>query len=215
MTLARSLISIMALSAAAAVFTGCDNVPKKKYQDLEKEAMQIRERNEQLERQLADAETEKARLQNELDGVKANAAQVSTVPPSGVSPTGSDSSGQPGDQVISIAGDVLFSSGSTTIKNDAKKILDKVADELNGRYSGNRIRIAGHTDTDPLRKTKTKFTDNENLSAQRALAVERYLSSKGVDSKRMYSAAFGSDAPRGSKKDSRRVEIVILAAGNS
>lgn len=210
MTLARVALSALALCVAAAGFGGCDNVPKKKYDELAKEASQLRERNEQVEKQLADAESEKMRLQQELDGVKANAAQVSTVPAGG-----DGMGGGPGDRVISIAGDVLFSSGSATIKADAKKILDKIASELNGAYAGNKVRIAGHTDSDPLKKTKSKWTDNENLSVQRALAVERYLASKGVDSRRMYSAGYGADMPKGSKKDSRRVEIVIIAGGNS
>jgi outer membrane protein OmpA-like peptidoglycan-associated protein len=43
------------------------------------------------------------------------------------------------------------------------------------------------------------------------MAVESYLAGKGVDQDRMYAAAFGTSNPRASKKESRRVEIVILA----
>jgi len=72
------------------------------------------------------------------------------------------------------------------------------------------VRIEGYTDTDKLVKTKAKWHTNENLSAARALAVEGYLVSKGVDNDKAYSAAFGPSKPRATKKDSRRVEIVIL-----
>lgn len=206
----KLMLALSALTLPA--FVGCKSVSQDQYKALEQEASQLRERNQMVEKQLADAEAEKVRLQQELDTARADAAKVTDVPVGG---DGGATSGSPGDRVISIAGDVLFSSGSATIKNDAKRVLDRIADELNSSYASNRIRIAGHSDSTPLRKTKDKWTDNENLSGQRALAVERYLATKGVDAKRMYSAAFGADDPKGSKNASRRVEIVILAQGNS
>jgi outer membrane protein OmpA-like peptidoglycan-associated protein len=115
-----------------------------------------------------------------------------------------------GDLVVEVAGDVLFDSGSIVLKSSAKRTLDQVARRISNDYSGNTVRVEGHTDTDPIKKTKSKYQDNEELSAQRALAVERYLVSKGVASRRIYSAAFGPSKPKGTKKASRRVEIVIL-----
>ena len=81
---------------------------------------------------------------------------------------------------------------------------------LKSSYSNNEIRVEGYTDGDKLVKTKAKWGTNENLSAARALAVETYLVGKGIDNDRIYSAAFGPSKPKGTKKDSRRVEIVIL-----
>lgn len=115
-----------------------------------------------------------------------------------------------GDLVVEVAGDVLFDSGSITLKSSAKKTLDQVARRIKGDYASHTVRVEGYTDSDPLKKTKDKYKDNEELSAQRALAVERYLVSKGVASSTVYSAAFGPANSKGSKKASRRVEIVIL-----
>lgn len=115
-----------------------------------------------------------------------------------------------GDLVVEVAGDVLFDSGSITLKATAKRTLDQVARRIQSDYSSHTIRVEGYTDSDPIRKQKDKYKDNEELSAQRALAVERYLVSKGVPSSTVYSAAFGSAKSKGSKKASRRVEIVIL-----
>ena len=42
------------------------------------------------------------------------------------------------------------------------------------------------------------------------MAVEAYLVSRGLANDRVYSAAFGPSNPKGNKKDSRRVEIVIV-----
>ena len=50
----------------------------------------------------------------------------------------------------------------------------------------------------------------EKLNSERALAVEDYLASKGLDKDRMYISGYGPAKPRSSKKDSRRVEIVIM-----
>lgn len=115
-----------------------------------------------------------------------------------------------GDLVVEVAGDVLFDSGSIVLKATAKRTLDQVARRINSDFSGNIVRVEGHTDSDPIKKQKAKYKDNEQLSAERALAVERYLVDKGVSSGQIYSAAFGSAKPKGSKKESRRVEIVIL-----
>jgi chemotaxis protein MotB len=116
------------------------------------------------------------------------------------------------DLVVEVAGDVLFDSGSIVLKPTAKRTLDQVARRIMSDYSSNTIRVEGYTDTDPLKKQKGKYKDNEELSAERALAVERYLVGRGVASSRVYSAAFGPAKPKGSKKASRRVEIVILNA---
>lgn len=117
-----------------------------------------------------------------------------------------------GDLVVEVAGDVLFDSGSVTLKPTAKKTLDQVARRIGSDFAGNVIRVEGHTDSDPIKKQKGKYKDNEELSAERALAVERYLVGRGVSSGQIYAAAFGPANPKGSKKESRRVEIVILNA---
>ncbi len=117
-----------------------------------------------------------------------------------------------GDLVVEVAGDVLFDSGSVTLKPSAKKTLDQVARRINSDFAGNIVRVEGHTDSDPIKKQKGKYKDNEELSAERALAVERYLVGRGVPSSQIYAAAFGPANPKGSKKESRRVEIVILNA---
>src|SRR5690606_20701045 len=110
-----------------------------------------------------------------------------------------------GEIVVGVAGDVLFASGSNTLRNDAKSTLDQVAQVIKSTYTGNEVRVEGYTDSDKLVKTKEKWGTNENLSAARALAVEAYLVGKGVDNDRIYSAAFGPSKPKATKKDSRRV----------
>jgi chemotaxis protein MotB len=113
-----------------------------------------------------------------------------------------------GEVTASLDSDVLFDSGKTTLKPTARQSLDKVAAVLNSTYGGRSIRIAGHTDTDPIRKSG--FKSNYHLGFERAFAVREYLISKGVPSNRIHLASFGPDLPRGSKAQSRRVEIVVV-----
>ena len=112
------------------------------------------------------------------------------------------------DVVIEVAGDVLFDSGSVKLKASARKTLDQVAQALKSNFAGHTIRVEGHTDSDPIRKSKWK--SNEHLSFERARSVEQYLTSKGVSSKRLYAAAFGPNKPKATKAQSRRVEIIVL-----
>lgn len=207
-TLAFTLVS-----AASLVLGGCAN-RKATLADLEAENQELRDRNALVEQALNDAEARNAALQSENSDLR---NQLASGPidsgSTGFEGTGAQVSTRNQDIVVTVAGDVLFASGSADLRQNAKATLDQIAGVLTSSYAGQRIEIAGHTDTDPMRKTKGKWQDNENLSAQRALAVERYLGSRGVNRDLMHISGFGPAQPRGSKQDSRRVEIIVLASG--
>lgn len=174
------------------------------------ENSELRGRIESLEQALRDCDAQKAGLEQQLASMPAVDNSQFNAPGTGFEGIGGVdvSYGAGGEIIVGVAGDVLFDSGSVTLKSSSKQTLDRVAGVLNGQYSGNAIRVEGHTDSDPIKKSK--WRSNEQLSSERALAVEEYLVSKGVRNNRIYSAAFGSAKPKSSKKDSRRVEIVIL-----
>ncbi len=109
---------------------------------------------------------------------------------------------------VRVPGDILFSSGKVDLKSSAKSTLNQVAGVIRSEYAGNTIRVEGYTDTDPIRKSKWK--DNLELSLQRAAAVHRHLQSQGIAAENMYAAGFGEARQRGSKDQSRRVEIVVV-----
>jgi flagellar motor protein MotB len=114
----------------------------------------------------------------------------------------------------SIGSDVLFSSGKASLKGSGKKALSKVARDLKGSYSARPVRIYGFTDSDPIRKSKWK--DNLELSANRSMAVTRYLISKGIDNERIETIAMGathfltSNKTGSGKAKNRRVEIFVI-----
>jgi len=119
------------------------------------------------------------------------------------------SRGAGGSIVVAVAGDVLFDSGRAELKNTSRQSLDRIAQVINSQYAGQMVRIEGYTDSDPIRRST--WRSNEHLSAERALAVEQHLVSRGINNDRVYSAAFGPSSPRATKDQSRRVEIVVLA----
>lgn len=182
----------------------------KDYNLVVAENNELRDRNSQLEAALQDANGRAASLEEENrrlaagGGAKGGATGFENI--SGVSAQ----RGARGEIVLTVAGDVLFDSGQATLKSSAKRSLDQVASVIRSRYGSNQISIDGYTDTDPIRKSK--WGTNERLSAERALAVEDYLASKGISKDQMAAVAYGPANPRKSKQESRRVEIVILAA---
>lgn len=115
-----------------------------------------------------------------------------------------------GTTTVTLPGDVFFDPGQITIKDTAKKSLDKVAAALKKEYSGKPVRIEGHTDSDPI--VHSKWKSNQELSEKRASAVRDYLVSKGVSAGRVTIAGLGDTKPRSatSKSQNRRVEIVVL-----
>jgi outer membrane protein OmpA-like peptidoglycan-associated protein len=114
-----------------------------------------------------------------------------------------------GTVTVNLPGDVFFDSGAATIRPAARSSLDKVAAALQKTYAGKPVRVEGHTDRDPIRKSK--WGSNQQLSEARAQAVRDYLVKKGVDAGRVTTRGFGADKPRGQDKArNRRVEVVVI-----
>ncbi|MEO1009392.1 MAG: OmpA family protein [Planctomycetota bacterium] len=201
-----------ALACGVAVLTalagvGCAGGGANPDDALVLENQELRREKEGLQQALLDAEGRYAALDEQNRSLASQlAGSGSDTGFEGVD--GAGVSRRPGEVVVDIAGSVLFASGSIEIRKDARAVLDQVARVIQQRYSGREIRVAGHTDGDPIRKSDWKT--NERLAAERAMAVEGYLVSKGIDNDRVHSASYGPAKPKGSKAQSRRVEIIIL-----
>ena len=114
-----------------------------------------------------------------------------------------------GTMTVNLPGDVLFPSGSSELKPSAKLTLNKVINAVNKEYAGKRVLVDGYTDSDPITRTKDKYDDNLDLSAERARSVYSYLITQGMSPKVVSPRAFGSTNPKATKAASRRVEIVV------
>ncbi len=119
--------------------------------------------------------------------------------------------------VLRIKDSVLFDSGSEDVKASAAGILARIAEEI-GTKSPKGIRVEGHTDNDPVVRTKAKYPlGNLQLSAARALRVADALTKGGAATADKVSVAgFGewrpiaeNGTPEG-KRRNRRVEIVLV-----
>ncbi len=188
---------------------GCNNKEKEQIKMLSDDNAQLKQQNATLEQGLRDKDSQISTLQSERDTLKSQVAQAQQPAPiSGDTGTGARRSGGEAGTVITIAGDVLFDSGSPNIKSSAKKELDKVAAQLKSKWGGHQIRVEGFTDKTPIKKSK--FPSNEALSQARAESVEQYLISKGVSADRISAVGRGSAKPKATNAASRRVEIVVL-----
>lgn len=221
------LLLIALGSLSFAVLGGCNTVSQRDYDAAIDENTQLRERiaglqatavqtndgNSAYQVQNDQLRSDLQQLQTELDDAQASATAANSRPITGFEGISDVQVGMRngGVIVLRVPGDVLFNSGSEQLRKQAKLTLDGIARVIKNTYSGNQVRIEGYTDTDKLVKTKKKWGTNENLSAARALSVETYLVERGIDNDRIYSAAFGPSNAKGTKKDSRRVEIIILS----
>jgi outer membrane protein OmpA-like peptidoglycan-associated protein len=111
--------------------------------------------------------------------------------------------------VITLSGQVLFTTGKATLQPNAKEALSQVAAALKESGSTQQITIEGHADA---RGNEEK---NLKLSKQRAEAVRDYLVSEGVPAERVIATGFGETRPVASndtsegRANNRRVEIVL------
>ena len=118
-----------------------------------------------------------------------------------------------GTITVTLPDAILFDPGKATLKNATSKELDHIYSVLKAKYPGRHIEVAGHTDSDPIKKSK--WTDNLELSSQRAMAVARYLIQKGVAENKIGATGYGSARPLATnstasgKQKNRRVEIVV------
>jgi chemotaxis protein MotB len=108
---------------------------------------------------------------------------------------------------------LLFASGSATLKPGADQLLDEVAQLLNLDPS-HPITVEGHTDNQPI--ATAQFPSNWELSTTRATNVVRFLISRGVIASRLGAVGYAdlhpiaSNATAAGRAKNRRVEIVLM-----
>ena len=123
-----------------------------------------------------------------------------------------------GDRFV-IQSEILFEGGQATLNPAGFPELDKVAAAL---IDVSReippdiawvLRVDGHTDRRPIQSAQ--FPSNWDLSASRAIAVVRYLITRGIPENRLLAAGFGEFQPieTGETDDvfrrNRRIELKL------
>jgi len=195
----RGLGMMVVIGASALLLGGCNDSQKA-------DSARMADENATLKVTTNEQADELARMRAENDRLKV-APPVTTQNPAG-GPDQKPVMQPQRDVVIEVAGDVLFASGQVALRKEGKDELDKIAKNLNSKYSSNRVRIEGHTDSDPIKKSK--WPSNEALSQARAEEVKKYLASKSVSSDRITTVGLGATKPKATKVASRRVDIVVV-----
>jgi chemotaxis protein MotB len=118
--------------------------------------------------------------------------------------------------VVKLKDKILFPSGSAKLSREGRGALDAVAGAFKDLTQKNVV-VAGYTDDVPV-SAKGAFQDNWDLSSARAIAVVRYLASKGVPPEMLAAAGFSqfrpvapNDSPA-NRSQNRRIEIALTPA---
>jgi len=203
------LISLLAL-VAATTLVGCKN-NQQTVDELTTENESLRKQLDDRNAALESAERERqAAIARADDADKSKGTAGAAAGDKNFAGIDGVSASQIGNELhVSIEGDVLFDSGKAGLKESAKKSLDKVAAILKEKYPGKFIRVAGFTDTDPIKKSA--FKNNYYLGFDRAYSVREYIITKGLDGKVISLSSFGPDAPLKTKEQSRRVEVIVVS----
>lgn len=122
------------------------------------------------------------------------------------------------DGRIGISGSLLFSLASAELEPEGRQLLKSLAGPLVAYLQARNemLMVSGFTDNRQVRGGSRQFTDNWELSAQRALTVTRALIEEGVPSASVFAAAFGAEQAVASNADAdgrsknRRVEMAPM-----
>jgi flagellar motor protein MotB len=210
----KKMLAVLAIAAGCLTAIGCAGGA-----DLQGRVDELTRQQDELQRQKEQTESELLVYKARCEAMEKNrpAARPAPAPATAVTPVPSDTQGMDirrrgNDTVINLPSDVFFASGSATLNASGEKSMAKIMDYIRKNHAGGLIRVEGHSDADPIRKTKSKFHCNWELSFERAHAVMHYLVDKGqADPHRLVCEAYGEYQPQSAKDKSknRRVEIVI------
>jgi chemotaxis protein MotB len=216
-----ALLKCTLVAVLAVGFVGCAS------SKLKQENEQLKAQVNKLSDALAASEAERGQLaqdkvgvEGELSKTKADYAakqrELEDVTKK-LKGQGFDVAMREGSMVVTMPAKILYPSGSADLSSSGKDKLKELAKTLNDDLKGYFIEVQGHTDTDPIQRTKDKYASNWELSYDRAQTVAYYLmKSAGVDAKRLHVAAFGeyrpvsANATSEGKAKNRRVEIVVM-----
>jgi len=215
---AKVLISLI----AAAILSGCV-VSQETYAELEKKYLELKSDRDlianqktSLEMSLADFKAKFESLFTENAAMRA--AQQKPADTSDLKIDDPDITINTATNALMISDSLLFSSGSSELKDEAKKTLEKLVPILNSpAHEKAYIRIDGHTDDQPVVKTKSLNEDNWKLSGLRAHSVMKKLVELGVAQERFIICGYGpilqvepnEPGGKGNSKN-RRVEIMLI-----
>jgi chemotaxis protein MotB len=112
---------------------------------------------------------------------------------------------------LSMAQEVLFSSGSAEVNANGRAVLARVAERV--REIPHGVEVQGHTDNVPIHSER--YPTNWELAGARASRVVRLLEERGVAPDRLYAVSHGEHSPVApndseiGRAKNRRIEITL------
>jgi len=216
MTMARRLtVGVGALAFLLAV--GCQNPDKLQLQAQADEITRLNSENTDLRSRLAQAIADRDAARSRAAALERENADLRSrlaAQPQLERPSGWEGSGPYAWKTLST--DFLFDSGKSTLRAQARAELQKVVGEIQANFPDRDIWVLGHTDTDPINKTKHLWADNLDLSCNRGMTVYRELMKLGITPKRMLAGGQGEyfsrteNSTKAGKQQNRRVEIIAV-----
>lgn len=197
-----------------ALLSGCTNW-KKKYMNLKAKHNNLQGQYDLLQSKKGELSEELTKSQQTINELRNKIEKLEQSPAQATGFEGMDVKfdASKGTITVTLEDKILFSPGKAKLKKSSIKELDKILSVLKSKYSGKKIDIVGHTDSDPIKKSG--WDDNWELSAQRALSVLRYLVDRGIPDDQVRAIGCGkarpvaSNATSAGKAKNRRVEIVV------
>lgn len=161
-----------------------------------------RKQLEELRRQQAAAEARAAQFQDLLRrfGKLADAGKLRVIM-------------RQGRMVIELPNDVLFDSGSASLKPEGRSTLLEVG-KVFASMPERRFQVGGHTDN--VKISNARFPSNWELSTARAVSVVRLLLEAGMKPENLSAAGYGEHDPAAAndtaenKQKNRRIEITLM-----
>lgn len=207
----RILVPIIAAVALSACTTSGAG---QRIEELERERQDLARRNQDL---LADYTACKARcaaLERQLTEKEKKADSQQPALPEDLAGQGirMKTNGL-GQIVIDVPSDIFFGSGISKLSTGGEKVLRQLSEYISERYPSASLRVDGHADSDPIRRTKGRYHCNWDLSLERAHSVVHFLVDKmKYDPRKIVCAGYGNYRPQdpSNKARNRRVEIVIF-----
>lgn len=203
----KSLLSTVLFAGLFLVSAGCTPRPSTddaRLRDLEAENAALRAQRQAVQQPATPRDTPK-RTPPQIDPAKRTKLEQA-----GVKVTESGEA-----LTFTLPGKVLFDSGSASLRPAAKHALDQSAGTIKSDIPDAQVVVQGHTDNQPISRTKNQWKSNEELSMARATAVANHLKKAGVKPGNVTAQGFGPSKPIADNKTkegralNRRVEIVL------
>ncbi len=215
--------TLLGLLGVAILATGCTSPEqyRKAIDERDQEIADLREERVQLKRDrqslLAQIDALGRQLREANQQLEEKPAPVEAAAHPGLESLGIDYLYRDGMAVIRVPSSITFGSGKAVLSKEGQKALRAVANVLKQSHGSGVYSIEGHTDTDPIKKSK--FKTNRDLSLARATAVLTFLVEEcDIADEQCVVVGHGQYRPldaastTAAKSRNRRVEVVVHGA---